>query len=155
MTRRFLPQPRSGRSSCTSRTSKRSTTDAKPVNTKASLPSVRFRKGQPRLPANPNAKTSLPARILTIKRKSLTLQQWSRRTQAGPPKKLWNRIKAGWPVEEALGGSAAVARAIAFVSVKEARAIRGAERRAEKQRRVAVRRPARRASRRSAPLTPC
>lgn len=121
MTRKFSKQRRSAERTSTKPISRRSRTKAKPVTSKAALPSVRFRKGQPRLPAKPYANTSLQLRVLTHKHKSLTLRQWSRRTKAGPPFVIWSRIKAGWPIEEALGGSAAVARAIAFVSVKDAR----------------------------------
>lgn len=134
MTRRFSPLLRNELSNCTPRISKHSKTEAEPASSKAALPSVRFRKGQPRLPAKRDAKTALQSRVLTYKRKTLTLLQWSLRTKAGPPKELWNRIKAGWPVEEALGGSDAVTRAIAFVSVKDARDAERAMRRRRKRR---------------------
>lgn len=125
MTRRFSKPLRNERNSCTPRISKFSQTEAKPASSKAALPSVRFRKSQPRLPANPKAKSGLHSRVLTFKHKSLTLLQWSRRTKAGPPSAIWSRIKVGWPIEEALGGHDTVARALSYVTWKEARAIRG------------------------------
>lgn len=52
----------------------------------------------------------------------LSLRAWSRRTQSGTPTEIWNRLLMGFPAGEALGGRDAVARAVAVVTFKEARA---------------------------------
>lgn len=74
--------------------------------------------------------------------KTLTLDVWSRRTQAGTPAEIWRRWRAGLPVEAALGGREAVARALSVVTCREARAL------ARAKVRRSARRPARRPVRR-------
>lgn len=101
---------------------------------------LRFRKGQPRLHANQTSPSAQTA-VLKHRGKALTLRQWAQRGQAGlTPSQIWRLILMGFPLDEALGGRNAVARAIAFVGSKEARSIRRKDRLLRKRRRIAARR---------------
>lgn len=86
-------------------------------------PAIRFRKGQPRLQSS--AHSRLVSFVVSHRGKTLTLFEWSRRTKAGlTPSNIWSRLRAGFPLEEALGGPEAVKRALAFVSEREKRSAR-------------------------------
>ena len=135
MTRKSLPTTRAGQRRSMPLTSKASKIEERSASRQLASNggpcAIRFRRDQPHLPSNPDARGGAQRFRLTFKRTTLTLKQWSRRGQAGiPPNEIWRRLKERWPIEEALGGPDAVTRALAFVGVKEARAIRGyAERR--------------------------
>lgn len=93
------------------------------MQTGSKPPVLRRRKGSPKLASNAKLAGGIQALVIRHKGKSLTLFQWSRRTRCGlKPVDIWRRLRAGFPLEEALGGSAAVRRAVSFVSVKERKA---------------------------------
>lgn len=117
-----------------------------PLDSTAS-PFVRFRRGQPRVALTlktRDQKGGAQRYVLRHRGRSLTLKQWSARSQSGlSPTEIWNRLRLGFEVVEALGGADAVRRALAFVSEGERRAARRNEKLLAKQRRrVVKRRPA-------------
>lgn len=99
----------------------------RPLDSTAS-PCVRFRHGQPRVGLRiktKDPKGGAQRYMLSYKGRSLTLKQWSSRSESGlSPTEIWCRLKLGFEVVEALGGKTAVSRALAFVSERERRAIR-------------------------------
>ena len=130
MTRKSLPTTRAGQRRSMPLTSKASKIEERSASRQLASNggpcAIRFRRDQPHLPSNPDARGGAQRFRLTFKRTTLTLKQWSRRGQAGiPPNEIWRRLKERWPIDDALGGSAAVTRAIEFVGWHDARAARG------------------------------
>jgi hypothetical protein len=114
-----------------------------PLDSTAS-PCVRFRHGRPRVTLSiktKDPKGGAQRYVLRYNGRSLTLKQWSARSESGlSPSEIWCRLKLGFEVVEALGGKTAVSRALAFVSERERRAVRRQEKTLARNNRKIVRR---------------
>ncbi len=92
-------------------------------NAPTSDPSVtlRLRKEQLRVRLTDTRVSTIQGFNLSHRGRTLSLRTWARRTQAGTPTEIWSRLVIGFPTDEALGGSAAVAKALAYLTFKQRR----------------------------------